>query len=67
MGKFKYLFRLLAVPFFFGLQFVYAIFILLKNSYLFILHGGEWIEYRNYDANKIADSLDKILKQTPNP
>lgn len=57
----KILFRLLALPFFVGLQVVAFIRILFFSSYCFIRYGGEAIAYTRANTPKMINDIFELL------
>lgn len=58
----KYLKRLLAYPFVLGFILVSYNFHALRNSFMFLLHGGEWNTYTQDDQKLIQDVYLKLLE-----
>ena len=57
----KYILRILAVPFVFGIITIRAVYQIFYESCLFLLYGGEMINYREKNARKtIADIFQKL-------
>lgn len=62
---FKYLPRIIALPFVFAIIFIAALFRSIKYTALFLRFGGEWIVYAEKDAPKtIADVYEKVSSKT---
>lgn len=60
----KYIIRLLVYPFVLGIFLASRIRDLFRFSYLWFLHGGEFLVYKQSDEPKIfADTIDKILNE----
>jgi len=58
--KIQFIFRVLAIPFVFSTIWLAYTFYALRNSYLFLLYGGEWITYTKDDRNTIRDIYLKL-------
>lgn len=56
----KYIFRILVLPFGIGIMALKCIFTIAQNSYLFILHGGEWAVYDKGEKSAIMEMISKI-------
>lgn len=53
----KYILRLIVLPFFIVILAVFHAKEILKRSYLFVLHGGEFIVYERKNQNKLINDI----------
>jgi hypothetical protein len=57
----KYIFRFIALPFVFGLNFLANLRMVFKNCWYFILYGGEFVHFMNKDTQvTLAEILKKV-------
>lgn len=56
----KLIIRIIASPFIFGICFIGNTCVAFNRTYLFIKHGGEWINYEKDETKTIKDVYDKL-------
>lgn len=58
----KLFLRILVLPFIVCIHLISYIYCAFKHSYLFLLHGGEWVNYNQKDAS-IQDVYNEVKNQ----
>ena len=58
----KYILRILVLPFAIGTMIVNYVFAIVQNSYLFLLHGGEWVAYDKGEKSAIMELINTLKK-----